>query len=198
MENGARDDRCLSGAPRTFVTASRRVEPPVIVPAMRTAKALGPTVRSDRIQARLLRGKPLLPVVKAGCRCLYGVAPECFRTPLVSRSARLKYYGMLVPNARLRQAVTARACEARPTGNASVPSSAEGEEQTGNRSATRYLWAMLLARLYDVLPLLCPSCGAPMRIIAFITDTPANREILDHIGEPSTQPPLVTARGPLG
>jgi hypothetical protein len=45
---------------------------------------------------------------------------------------------------------------------------------------------MLLARLYEVFPLLCPSSGAPMRIIAFITDTPAIRQILDHIREPST------------
>ena len=37
-----------------------------------------------------------------------------------------------------------------------------------------------------------------MRIIAFITDTPAIRQILDHIGEPSTPPPLATARGPPG
>ena len=70
--------------------------------------------------------------------------------------------------------------------------------ERATRSSARYLWAMLLARLYEVFPLLCPSCGAPMRIIAFITDTPAIRQILDHLGEPSTPPPLATARGPPG
>jgi hypothetical protein len=114
------------------------------------------------------------------------------------RLHRHRNSGVLAPNARLRLAVTAMACEARPSGNASVPSSAEGEEETGSRSAARYLWAMLLARLYEVFPLLCPSCGASMRIIAFITDTPAIRQILDHIGEPSTPPPLATARSPPG
>jgi hypothetical protein len=34
--------------------------------------------------------------------------------------------------------------------------------------------------------------------LAFITETPAIRQILDHIGEPSTPPPLATARGPPG
>ena len=37
-----------------------------------------------------------------------------------------------------------------------------------------------------------------MRIIAFITDTPAIRQILDHIAEPSTPSPLATTRGPPG
>jgi hypothetical protein len=33
------------------------------------------------------------------------------------------------------------------------------------RSPARYLWAMLLARLFESLPLVCPFCGADMRII---------------------------------
>ena len=37
-----------------------------------------------------------------------------------------------------------------------------------------------------------------VRIIAFLTDTAAIRQILDHIGEPSTPPPPATARGPSG
>jgi hypothetical protein len=37
-----------------------------------------------------------------------------------------------------------------------------------------------------------------MRIVAFLTDAPAIRQILDHIGEPSTPPPIVTAGGPPG
>jgi hypothetical protein len=57
---------------------------------------------------------------------------------------------------------------------------------------------MRRARLDEVFPLRCPPWGAPMRIIAFITDTPTIRQILDPIGEPSTPPPLATARGPPG
>jgi len=36
--------------------------------------------------------------------------------------------------------------------------------------ASHYLWAMLLVRIYEALPLVCPICQAQMRIIAFITE----------------------------
>jgi hypothetical protein len=55
---------------------------------------------------------------------------------------------------------------------------------------------MLLARIYETLPLVCPICQAQMRIIAFITEASTVRKILDHLGE-STQPPRIApARGP--
>jgi len=37
------------------------------------------------------------------------------------------------------------------------------------RKASR-LWAVLVARIFETLPLFCTGCGAPMRMIAFITD----------------------------
>ena len=55
---------------------------------------------------------------------------------------------------------------------------------------------MLLARIYEVLPLVCPQCGGEMKIIAFITEAVAIREILDHLGEPTSPPRLLPARGP--
>ena len=48
--------------------------------------------------------------------------------------------------------------------------------------------ALLLARIYEVFPLLCPQCGAEMRIIAFITDASTGRDILTHLGEPTAPP----------
>ena len=48
---------------------------------------------------------------------------------------------------------------------------------------------MLLARIYEVFPLLCPRCGGAMRIIAFITDGPTARDILAHCGEPTRATP---------
>ena len=44
---------------------------------------------------------------------------------------------------------------------------------------------MLLARIYEVFPLRCTHCGDDMRIIAFITDGPAVRDVLAHLGEPT-------------
>jgi hypothetical protein len=58
------------------------------------------------------------------------------------------------------------------------------------------LWAMLLARIYEAFPLLCPICHGQMRIIAFVNDAGSVKKILGHIGE-STQPPRIApARGP--
>jgi len=54
----------------------------------------------------------------------------------------------------------------------------------------------LLARIYEVRPLLCPLCGAEMRIIAFITDGPTVRDILGHLGERAAPPRIAPPRGP--
>jgi hypothetical protein len=64
------------------------------------------------------------------------------------------------------------------------------------RAASHYLWAMLLARIYETLPLVCPNCQSPMRIIAFIVDAGTVRKILDHLGEPTQSPKIASARGP--
>jgi hypothetical protein len=50
------------------------------------------------------------------------------------------------------------------------------------------LWALLLARIYEVLPLRCVLCGGEMRIIAFVTDHPAIHSILTYLGEPTAAP----------
>mgnify|MGYP002813751958 CR=1 FL=1 len=108
------------------------------------------------------------------------------------RAHRHRYYGVLAPNAPLRSVVTALA----PAAVAPAPTSAATREEPRHRAVARYLWAMLLARIYEAFPLLCPICHSPMRIIAFINDADTVNKILDHIGE-STRPPRISpARGP--
>ncbi len=105
---------------------------------------------------------------------------------------RHRYYGVLAPHARLRAAVTAQAPDAVPP----APTSAATGEEPRHRAAARYLWAMLLARIYAAFPLLCPICHGQMRIIAFINAAGTVGKILNHIGE-STQPPRIApACGP--
>jgi hypothetical protein len=65
------------------------------------------------------------------------------------------------------------------------------------RSPACYRWAMLVARLFESLPLVCPNGGADLRIIAFITQAAPVRRILAHIGEHTEPPPIAPARGPL-
>ena len=62
-------------------------------------------------------------------------------------------------------------------------------------ATARYPWAALIARLFLTLPLVCPRCGADMRILAFITETAPVRRILNHIGEPAEPPRISPARG---
>ncbi len=55
------------------------------------------------------------------------------------------------------------------------------EDRPGRGDRRSIRWAVLLARMYDVLPLLCPACGGEMRILAFLTDPPVVSAILLHL-----------------
>jgi hypothetical protein len=55
---------------------------------------------------------------------------------------------------------------------------------------------MLLARIYEVFPLLCPRCGEAMALIGFITERGSIQRILEHLGEPTRSPLIASARGP--
>jgi hypothetical protein len=58
------------------------------------------------------------------------------------------------------------------------------------------LWAQLLARIYEVLPLPCPTCGGEMRIISFIALPSTIERILRHLDLPHRPPRVSPARGP--
>ena len=128
------------------------------------------------------------------------------------RTHRHRYFGVLAPNSPLRAAVTALAQPAasQPAtvetaqpgagvpgvaapGNAATPTP---EPEARPKRAAHYLWAVLIARIYEAFPLLCPMCGGQMRIIAFITHSADIRHILDHIGADSEPPRISPARGP--
>ncbi|APW45148.1 transposase Tn3 [Rhodoferax antarcticus ANT.BR] len=64
------------------------------------------------------------------------------------------------------------------------------------RPPLHYLWGALIARIYEVFPLLCPMCGGQMRIIAFITFSADIHKILEHIGVDPEAPRITPARGP--
>jgi hypothetical protein len=72
----------------------------------------------------------------------------------------------------------------------------QGNSVPPKRSPAHYLWAVLIARIYEVFPLLCPKCGGQMRLIAFITEGTQIRKILDHIGVDSEPLHIAPARGP--
>ena len=45
----------------------------------------------------------------------------------------------------------------------------------------RSAWARLIHKVYEVDPLQCPKCGAPMHVIALIGDATAVPRILEHL-----------------
>jgi hypothetical protein len=134
------------------------------------------------------------------------------------RVHRHLYYGVLAPNSRLRaaavvladaqaqvpgqaQAAQAESSSARATGEAmgtatGVPTKTEPSQPVRPKRPAHILWAVLIARIYEVFPLLCPICGGQMRIIAFITYSADIRQILEHIGEAAEPPHITPARGP--
>jgi hypothetical protein len=65
------------------------------------------------------------------------------------------------------------------------------EEQAGQAPEPRKrcspTWARLIAKVYNVDPLVCARCGQRMSTIAFVTDQIAIGNILDHLGLSSPQ-----------
>ena len=121
------------------------------------------------------------------------------------RIHRHRYHGVFAPNAPLRPLVTART-EAENAATAANPAPHQTPipgpvKLTKPDPVTLAVsdpsrWAALLARIYEVFPLICPSCQTPLTFIAFLTDPEPITQILAHIGEPTSPPPLYPARGP--
>ena len=109
------------------------------------------------------------------------------------RLHRHRYHGVLAPNSPRRAQVAAlgspataaytqRRCRTRPARPRARPRATCGP--------------LLLARIYEILPLRCALCGGEMRIIAFVIDARARHSILTPLGEPTSPPEVAPARGP--
>ena len=59
--------------------------------------------------------------------------------------------------------------------------SRDDRDRTRDARSLRRTWAQLLKRIYEVDPLVCPSCGAEMKVIAFIVDHAVVDKILRHL-----------------
>lgn len=95
-----------------------------------------------------------------------------------------KKHGLLSPGAPVR-------CE-------------EADSDKGPLEARR-AWARLIAKVYEVNPLVCPRCGSEMKVVAVIDQEDAIYKILRHLGllapeesraPPATGPPAASASPP--
>ena len=76
------------------------------------------------------------------------------------------------------------------------PKAADADSASRSVHPARYLWAQLLARIYGVCALKCSGCGGRVRLIGFITEPATVRQILAHVGEPTTALAIAAARSP--
>jgi hypothetical protein len=72
--------------------------------------------------------------------------------------------------------------------------SSRGQSDDEFTRSSRLSWAKLIRRVYEVDPLLCPFCGAEMRILAFILDFATAKAIRESLELPAQEPePLAHA-----
>jgi hypothetical protein len=55
------------------------------------------------------------------------------------------------------------------------------QDRSSDARALRRRWAEMIKRVYEVDPLVCPSCGGEMRVVAFIIDEEVVDKILRHL-----------------
>ena len=100
--------------------------------------------------------------------------------PLVPlpRKNQVLYYGVLAPNAALRESVVASAC-----------GGCDGKVKGQSKN---YSWAELMHRVFGYQLLICPVCGGKRRILEVTMDRETIRAILRKHGL-SSEPPDATA-----
>jgi len=54
----------------------------------------------------------------------------------------------------------------------------------------------MLRKVFSLDVLSCPQCGGRMELIAFIAEVGVAKRVLDHLGLPSTGPPVARSRAP--
>ena len=103
----------------------------------------------------------------------------------------IRYYGCYSNKARRM----VNGVEAPPAGAPAVPL---GSPPTLPDRLARRRWAMLIQRIYQIDPLVCPKCGGAMKIIAFIEarQDKVIRKILEHCGLWRDLPPRVPPAAP--
>ena len=69
------------------------------------------------------------------------------------------------------------------------------ETQEVDSDARESAWARLIAKVYEIDPLVCPECGAEMTVIAVIEDPEEISRIMRHLIKIGRAPPGLDASG---
>jgi hypothetical protein len=88
------------------------------------------------------------------------------------RTHLVRFHGLFAPNARHRRLVVP----------APAPEPAhEDAESTRSQTRSAMTWAQRLRRVFAIDISRCPRCGAPLRVLAAITDPRVIAAILAHL-----------------
>jgi len=55
---------------------------------------------------------------------------------------------------------------------------------------------VLMARIFEFLPLICPRCGHEMKMVGFIVESENVRKVLEHLELPTKAPTPYPPRAP--
>jgi len=69
------------------------------------------------------------------------------------------------------------------------PELLETEQEDLPERCMRGAWARLIAKVYEVDPMVCPQCNSPMKVISVIIDPEEVRNILKHLVKTGRSPP---------
>jgi hypothetical protein len=107
----------------------------------------------------------------------------------------IKYFGLYASRSRWRWPQWDHIIRHAPQGwkeahgVADTDSSPQPSSATVPESACRSAWARLIAKVYEIDPLVCPHCSSKMRILAVITDPAEVKKILRHLIKIDRPPP---------
>ena len=116
----------------------------------------------------------------------------------------IRRYGLYASRTKGRWVEMPWVSERAPDGWKTCYSTAPATENTGYEplseseeevdiDARKRAWARLLANVYEVDPMVCPKCGAEMKVIAIIEDPDELKRILQHLIKIGRSPPQVFA-----
>jgi len=98
------------------------------------------------------------------------------------RRHRRHYHGIFAPSSPLRKRVTEKAQKARIQELQVIQETVEKVEKVS------FNWSKLIARIYEVNPLVCSACGKEIKIVGFVTRSDQIFRVLREIGWPTDIP----------
>jgi len=92
----------------------------------------------------------------------------------------VRYYGWYsnVSRGKRKRLRASRAGDSLDVASRPTP---DEQDRSPDARALRRRWAEMIKRIYEVDPLVCPSCGSEMKVVAFIIDHAVVDKILRHL-----------------